>query len=740
MKKSIKRSISLVLAAAALILCFNFPDALGSVAYAEEQSITLNPDASDGVALTYTEEDVTIHGELHYGVFTFSETKLLSITASFDEGWGYCEDYSLFFPNNRNRVSIVTNSNGSMTFTFDARQGENVSSEDLFAIGIYATAAQLPKLEINIGIPFSQVGKENWVDATFNLTLGTKQFASGNYSGTGSVKGRGNTSWGQPKKPYSIKLSSKASLLDIPRTKKYAIVASYSDASLMRNFITYKAGLLLSGIDYTPKCEFVEVYLNGSYNGIYLLVERVDIESNKIDIEEADADNLTGGYLIEKDVDGKIDYSSDLWFNCPYWANQSKDYFVLKTPEPEDAELTRAMLDYLEDYMQSVHNSIMRIGNESYTKYVDADSWIDFMLMQEITKNIDGNLKTSCYMYKQRDDDKLYMTALWDFDLAYGGADWDNADYTHNDYYDCPNGTGVAGFMAINSSSPWFDHLYDDYPEFREALIAKYNEYHETLIPKMRAMMNEQAAYLLQAAPRNDAMWYNDFEYGVDGLMDWFDGRIDWLDRHWYEGEDAIDLNTALNAEGGTLMFSVEDFDFPFVGIAVDGRIAGVSDNSGMNSSSSSVKLTLNMQQGETLTFDYKVSSEQNYDKFIFEANGSQIFAESGEIAWRSYTFTAPSTGSYTFEWEYEKDQSVANGADCAWLDNVRYSGNQSSFAAGDVDMDGRVSVTDALLVMRHAMGLISLTPEQLLLADFDGNGEANMLDGVGIMRHALGL
>lgn len=740
MKNFLKRSMSFVLAAVALTLCIVSPDALGSTAYAEEQAVTLNPDSSDGVTLIYDEDNVTIHGELSYGLFTFSETKMLSITAAFDEGWSYCESYSLFFPNNRNRVTVVTNPDNSMTFTFDALQGESVSADDLFAIGIYATAAQLPRLEIDIGIPFSQVDKETWVDATFNLTLGTKQFASGNYSGTGSVKGRGNTSWGQPKKPYSIKLSSKASLLDIPKTKKYAIVASYSDASMMRNFITYKAGLILSGIDYTPKCEFVEVYLNGNYNGIYLLVERVDIESNKIDIEEADETNLTGGYLIEKDIDGKIDYSSDLWFNCPYWANQSKDYFVLKTPEPESAELTRAMLDYLENYMQSVHNSIMRVGNESYTKYVDVDSWIDFILMQEITKNIDGNLKTSCYMYKQRDDDKLYMTALWDFDLAYGGADWDNADYTHNDYHDCPSGTGVNGFMAINSSSPWFDHLYDDYPEFREALIAKYNEYHETLIPRMRAMMSEQAAYLLQAAPQNDEMWYNDFEEGVHELMNWFDGRISWLDRHWYEGENAIDLNTALNADGGALTFSTEGFDYPFIGISVDGRLAGVSDNAGMDYSNSGVKLTLNMQQGETLTFDYRVSSEQNYDKFIFKVNNSQVFTKSGEISWQSFTFTANSTGSYAFEWRYEKDQSMAGGSDCAWLDNVRYSGGQSSFAPGDVNMDGSVSITDALLVMRNTMGLVSLSPEQLLLADFDGNGEVNMLDGVMIMRHALGL
>ena len=74
---------------------------------------------------------------------------------------------------------------------------------------------------------FSLIGKDNWVSANFSLTLGTKKYSSGEFSGSGYVKGRGNLSWTQPQKPYSIKLEQKTSLLDIPATKRYAIVASY---------------------------------------------------------------------------------------------------------------------------------------------------------------------------------------------------------------------------------------------------------------------------------------------------------------------------------------------------------------------------------------------------------------------------------------------------------------------------------------------------------------------------------
>lgn len=705
---------------------------------AQAETVTLHPDVSDGISLL--EGDMSVRAEHRQGMITFLETKQLRFTAAFGDGWSYSEDYSVFFPNAGAHTHIVVNADGSRTFTFDCINGESIPESDFVGVGIYAVAANLPKLEINVNQPIDTIGKEEWVVASFNLTLGTKQFDSGNYSGIGSIKGRGNTSWGQPKKPYSIKLESKASLLDIPRTKKYAIVPSYSDQSMMRNFITYKAGLMLDGIEYTPKCEFVEVYLNGSYNGIYILVERVDIESTKVDIQEATAEDLTGGYLIEKDVANKIDFGSDLWFDCPYWANQDQDYFVLKTPESDDPTLAQQMRNYLANHMQQLHNSIMNLSGDSYMRYVDVDSWIDFIIMQEITKNIDGNLKTSCYMYKQSGDDHIYMTALWDFDLAYGNANWDNASWEHNDYNDCPAGTGTGGFMAINSSCPWFDTLYDEYPEFRNALISKYNEYRNTIIPAMFAMMNEQGAYLSANTDRNDNMWGTNFSYGVSSLRNWLNGRIAWLDSQWSDDYEEVDLDQAMNIIGGSLHFSTENEENPFIGITMDGRMVGKSSIESMSGANSGVKLILNMLAGETLNFDYKVSSEENYDEFKFIVNGTVMETASGETDWRAYSYTAPSSGSYTFEWKYVKDGSVDSGFDCVLVDNVSYSGAGTSYMPGDVDMDGNVTISDATLIMRNALGLINLNTQQAALADVDGDGGITITDATQAMRNAMNL
>ena len=187
----------------------------------------------------------------------------------------------------------------------------------------------------------------------------------------------------------------------------------------MRNLVTYKAGALLSGMDYVPKCEFVDVYFNGEYNGIYILIERPGIESTKIDIDEADESDITGGYFIEKDIAMKVDFARDMWFDCPYWANQTQDYFVLKQPEPASSELTARMLEYLEEHMKSVHNAVMGISGEDYQKYIDVDSWIDYIIIQEI-KNIDGNFKQAVTCINRVVDDRLYIIAIWDFDIASG--------------------------------------------------------------------------------------------------------------------------------------------------------------------------------------------------------------------------------------------------------------------------------------------------------------------------------
>ena len=498
----------------------------------------ITPQVSEG--LYYDEgqlEDLFVEGRLEGDTFTFTKDKKLCFAVSPGEGWRFCEDFSTFFAHDKERayMGLDPNDPDLVLCTYTAQKGRSVPFSDLEGIFLNATPEKLPRLEIDIEGSFDQINKQDWTAAHFKLTEGTKQYASDDYEGDGEIKGRGNTSWGFAQKPYSIKLGGKASLLDIPKTKKYAIVSPEADPSLLRNYITYKAGLELEGIGYTPKVELVEAWLNGQYNGVYALVERIDIESTKIDIPEADDANITGGYIIEKDAGDKVDWNNDPWFWCPYQANPNDDVFTVKAPDlPEDETAARTMLDYLTAYMQRLDGAIMGTSGEDYTKYVDIDSWVDFVIVQELSKNIDGNLKTSCYMYKEPDNDTLYMTALWDFDNAYGAAGWDNKAPGKNDVDDCPSGTDVEDFMVINSSCPWYKKLYD-MPAFRQALKERYTQYRTGLIENILRRIDTGAAYLQAAAASQNDRWgrIGDYKSRVSDLKKWLEGRLNWLDSQW---------------------------------------------------------------------------------------------------------------------------------------------------------------------------------------------------------------
>ncbi len=682
-------------------------------------------DSSEGISLSYDEAELCLEGSMQYGIFTVTKAAKLVITASIAEGWSFNADHTYFFDSCKEFTSIVYMGDRRVQFTLDAHEGLRINAEDLILVGIYATPETLPVLHINIDQPFSDVTKEEWVEARFELTLGTSQFSSGEYIGMGEVKGRGNRSWKQPKKSYSIKLGEACSLLDLPETKKYAIVANYDDKSLIKNYITYRAGSLLNGIDYVPECEFVEVYLNGSYNGIYLLVERIDAENDAFGLDDPiSMDNLDGDCFIEKDIDGKADMLNDIVFDCPYWANQSKDCFVLNYPELDSGAEIAEVVNYLNDYMIRLDNAVMGRSDESYTKYVDVDSWIDFIIMQEITKNIDGNLKTSCFMYKRSGDDKLYMATIWDFDIAYGGASWDNADLLHNAYVDCPTGAGVTDFMTLNSSCPWFYSLYTNQPEFREALEEAYAEYRESLIPELKRLINEQAAYLAKASEEDSELWSGDFAKSIENLTDWLACRVDWLDGMWLDTVE-IDFDTALNPDSASsfVRFQRVRDGYPFAAVIEDNRLCAVSGIEGKPNFESDISLSILLNAGDELSFDYKISSEKDYDKFYFMVNGVTEHADSGESDWKHISFAAPEAGIYEFRWVYKKDYSGNEGRDCVFIDEISVSGQMAEYEMGDLNLDGRVDSTDLLLLHRYIADRCMVSTYVLRFADINGDG-----------------
>lgn len=270
-----------------------------------------------------------------------------------------------------------------------------------------------------------------------------------------SMKGRGNSTWGYPKKPYNIKLGSKAKLFGMEKAKNWCLIANYIDLSLMRNQIAYNLGADI-GMNMSPDCRNIDLYVNGEYKGVYLITEKVEINKNRVDIfdlEEATEDlnpdldfstlapqgiagkysgyiensqrwydipnepeNITGGYLLELEL-------TDRYAEEPSgFITKNTQPVVLKSPE----YATEAQAKYISGYWQELEDALYsETGYNSlgkhYTEYIDIVSWAKQYLIQEWTSNWDAGL-TSNFFYKDVDS-KLFAGPLWDFDTAIGNSE-----------------------------------------------------------------------------------------------------------------------------------------------------------------------------------------------------------------------------------------------------------------------------------------------------------------------------
>ncbi len=202
-------------------------------------------------------------------------------------------------------------------------------------------------------------------------------------------------------------------------------------------------------------------------------------------------------------------------------------------------------------------------------------------------------------------------------------------------------------------------------------------------------------------------------------------------------------LGEAANVDGGSLVFTSTTTNYPWAAyIGSDGRACVKSGNAGVNSSSSSLSTTVTLSAGDSISFEWRVSSETNYDLLEFYVNGvkngSSISGTGG--AWSSGTYTASTDGTYTFMWKYSKDVSVDSGDDCGYVDNVEVTRITPVAVLGDVNGNGVVDSADALLVMRYTLRTVELSAEQLELADYNSDGNVDTTDALLIFRKTLGL
>ena len=266
------------------------------------------------------------------------------------------------------------------------------------------------------------------------------------------IKGRGNSTWQMEKKPYNIKLDKKANLFGMGKSKKWSFIANHTDTSLMRNAIIYSvAGEVL---DYTPKYTPVDLYINNDYMGSYILTTRVEVDDNRVEIDNLDdanedanpdidfdslalkgtrgeysglmegtqkwvdipndPDDISGGYLMEMEIADRYDGE------ISGFVSDGGQPVIFKNPE----YATENEVKYISGIYQNFEDAVMsadgyNADGDYYTDLCDAESFQKFYAINEWSSNMDCGL-TSTYMYKPQGDDKLYAGPVWDFDIALG--------------------------------------------------------------------------------------------------------------------------------------------------------------------------------------------------------------------------------------------------------------------------------------------------------------------------------
>ena len=386
---------------------------------------------------------------------------------------------------------LVANSNYLSSVSFMPSAYFKVRSEDFGVV---------PKL--NTGLPIVYVdtqngwainSKETFVPAALRIE-GTEEY-EGLEDVTCEIRGRGNTTWEWPKKPYLVKMEKKQGVLGMPKHKRWVLLANFMDRTLMRNLVSMKVASL-TRLDWTPRCVPVELVLNGVHKGSYLLIEQVRVDKNRVNITEMeptdnDGEAVTGGYLLELDFhyDNEVQWG-DPHGGCVQWWRNGGIPFGVKYPDEDD--LTSQQLTYIKNYVyetaEVLYGDNFTDPENGYAKYIDVDSFIDYWIVFEVMGNHELGNPGSVYMHKDRGG-KLVAGPCWDFD-------WGVLSYRTS-----PR----AEYDLLNDEAIWYARLFQD-PAFRAKVKARFQE----LLPELKKIpdyMDECEKLLTESAKLNFAMW-----------------------------------------------------------------------------------------------------------------------------------------------------------------------------------------------------------------------------------------
>jgi hypothetical protein len=299
----------------------------------------------------------------------------------------------------------------------------------------------------------------------------------------------------------------------MPKSKDWALVANFGDKTHLRNYMMMRLSEWL-GATYTPKMQFVELYLNRNYMGLYLLTETVKVAKNRVNIEKNDTT-----FLVEKEDIKKYD--------PPYVITDDFQYiYHIKSPKEPSEESLQLLSDHLNSFENFLTHQY-RYSRDEILKWIDLEDYLLFYWVQEYSKNEDGNYARSVF-FTWTKGEPIHFGPLWDFDLAFGNAsrernqnpeDWYIRAYRLNRYIMNNSLVDSAASAYWRMHRDTFYELIDSIPVYRSIIE--------------RAVENEYRRWPVMQNTENWALKdpYDSYDEAVEMMVDWMKKRYQWIDK-----------------------------------------------------------------------------------------------------------------------------------------------------------------------------------------------------------------
>jgi len=395
------------------------------------------------------------------------------------------------------------------------------------------------KITADMGIVYNGPGIRNHLIDPFN-----------EYNGKIGIEYRGNYSLSLPQKPYSIELvdnlgvSIDSSILGMPAENDWLLLANYNDKSFARNALPNETFASMG--NYGVRSRHVDVMLNGEYQGIYLFSEKIKRDSNRVDISKLESteilgQDVTGGYII------KVDY----WDNSDSWQSNFSPigfpgldiHYVYYYPKPTAIVLEQQT--YIQNFMNAFETALYAANfddpNFGYRRYISVPTFIDYLIMNELGRNIDG-YKKSRFLYKDKDHAdgtyrKLKAGPVWDFDWAlkdiWGGSE-DGSGFMYTEVDQDVNAPGW--YIRLLQDTLFANEVRCRYDDLRRNILSE--SFMHNKIDSIAAVVNESQDWHYQtwghmgAATGTGEVQAPSQTYAeeVQRLKDWLTRRVNWLD------------------------------------------------------------------------------------------------------------------------------------------------------------------------------------------------------------------